>query len=176
MNDDLIHESVRIVLLNEKNEILLMKVEDPSTRSVDGTYHGPCWFLIGGEIEPGEKLESTVYREIREETGIKESEISLISEIWFGEFPLIFSGKSRLMKQRFFLARTPRQELDLSGLTDKEKKVVQSIEWFSLSRMRDSQEVIYPVGLDSYLEPILSGCIPVKPQRIILDRKPDRKS
>ncbi len=41
-------------------------------------------------------------------------------------------------------------------------------------RMRRCTDVIYPVGIIDYLEPIMAGDIPEKPLEIILDRKPRR--
>ena len=48
------HHSVRIVLLNQDSELLLMRAVDPTTTRLDGTHDGPFWFLVGGEIKDGE--------------------------------------------------------------------------------------------------------------------------
>lgn len=175
MKDTPVHYSVRIILLNHKNEILLMKAEDPSTTELDGTYHGPFWFLIGGEIEPGEDLSSAAYREIFEETGLRASQVELGPEIWFGEFQLILSGREYLMKQRFLLARTDFTKVFLAKPTENEQQVVKALKWFSISSIDNSNEVIYPVGLSEYLKPIVAGSIPKSPINIQLDRKPDMK-
>ncbi|MCB9228224.1 MAG: NUDIX domain-containing protein [Deltaproteobacteria bacterium] len=172
MNEGEIHHSVRIVLLNKNNELLLMKAEDPSTTETDGTYNGPFWFLVGGEIESGEGVEQAAIRELDEETGLKATEVTFGPIIWFGEFDLILSGKQRHMKQKFILAHTTENEINLSGLTESERKVVKCIEWFSLERMRACNDIVYPIGLDEYLEPILANKIPTKPIEIVLDRKP----
>ena len=169
------HHSVRIILLNSKNEVLLMKAEDPKTTEPDGSYHGPFWFLIGGEIEPGEDLATAAYREVFEETGLNRTDIQLGPEVWNGEFLLVLSGKKRLMKQRFLLARTSKDQVNLNLLTDSEKQIVKKLDWFSLDKMERTEEVIYPVGLSDYLSPIIEGKIPQQPIKVRLDRKPIRR-
>ncbi|MFK7824735.1 MAG: GrpB family protein [Oligoflexales bacterium] len=167
-----IHHSVRIVLLNQQNEVLLMKAEDPSTTEPDGSYYGPFWFLIGGEIEKDEDIRTAAYREIFEETGLDCTQVKLGPEIWFGDFFLILSGKKHHMKQRFLLAHTSSNRVHLNRLTDSEKKIVKSLKWFSLNKMEQSHEVIYPVGLCEYLAPIIEGSTPEQTVKIILDRRP----
>ncbi|MDA0713577.1 MAG: NUDIX domain-containing protein [bacterium] len=54
--------SIRVILLNNQNELLLMKACDPSTTEVDGTYNGAFWFLVGGQVEGDESVTQTVER------------------------------------------------------------------------------------------------------------------
>ena len=51
-----IRNCVRIILLNDKNEMLLMCADDPKTTSIDGKRHRQFWFPIGGKIEQGETI------------------------------------------------------------------------------------------------------------------------
>lgn len=169
------HLSIRIILLNENNKILLMKAEDPTTTEADGTYNGAFWFLIGGQIEENENYIDTAKREIKEETGLDANQIEIGPIIWFGEFDLVLSGIKRRMKQRFVLARTSSSNVSLHSLTEAEKKVIKKIDWFSLGEMKACKEVIYPVGLEDYLEPILVGNIPKTPIEIVLDRKAKKR-
>lgn len=166
------HHSIRIVLLNQRNELLLMKAEDPSTTEIDGTYNGPFWFLIGGQIEEGEAVEETALREIYEETGLKSDQIQLGPVIWYGDFNLVLSGQKRTMKQQFIVARTESVAVSLHALTNAEKKVVKKLEWFSLDRLRKTQEIVYPVGIEEHLQAILDGKYPTQPLKIQLDKKP----
>ncbi len=41
-----IRNSIKILLLNDTNELLLLCVDDPSTTTVDGIYHGRFWLLV----------------------------------------------------------------------------------------------------------------------------------
>ena len=110
------HNSVRIILLNDKNELLLMYVNDSSTTRTDGKYNGHFWFLIGGEQEKGESVIQTAIRELWEETGLKEAEFKLGPIVWRGEFDLVLAGKNRRMKQKFIVARTNKETVSLDNL------------------------------------------------------------
>lgn len=56
--------SVQIILLNQKNEVLLSKRK--STGFCDGMYG-----LIGGHVEQGEQVINAIIRETKEEIGVK---------------------------------------------------------------------------------------------------------
>ncbi|MFK7824156.1 MAG: NUDIX hydrolase [Oligoflexales bacterium] len=167
------HYSVRVILINDKNELLLMHAKDPSTTRTDGKYNGDFWFLIGGEQENGESVIQTAVRELWEETGLKEAEFKLGPIVWKGEFDLVLSGKERRMKQKFIVARTDDNSVCLNNLTESEKKVVKEIRWFSLDEIKQSEEIIYPVLLPEYLAPILSGIYPSEAIEVDIGRNPD---
>jgi 8-oxo-dGTP pyrophosphatase MutT (NUDIX family) len=62
-----------VILLNEKNEILMQQRTDNHT-----------WGLAGGAIEPGERLEEAAKRELLEETGLIAKQLTFFN---------IFSGE-----------------------------------------------------------------------------------
>ena len=88
--------SIKVLILNERQELLLMCADDPKTTSKDGKYHGQFWFPVGGEINPKESIEEAARREIYEETGLREVEFGPI--VWFGEFDLILAGTRRTLR------------------------------------------------------------------------------
>lgn len=169
-----IRSSVKVILLNDNNEILLMCADDPNTTSTDGKYYGRFWFLIGGEIEKDESIEDAAIREIYEETGIKKEEIELGPLVWFGEFDLNLSGTITRLKQKFIVAKTKKYNLSLTNLDDREKKVIKEIKWFTLEEIKNSKEIIFPVLLDKYLPDIIAKKYPQKPLEIDLAKQPDR--
>ena len=67
--------SAGIILLNEKNQILLQK------RGDDGN-----WCIPGGSLEVGESVEAAAQREVYEETGLRVSKMELFN---------IYSGPSQ---------------------------------------------------------------------------------
>lgn len=167
------HYSIRVILINDKNELLLMRAEDKTTTRPDGKYNGHFWFIIGGEQEPGESIEDTAKREIFEETGLNQNDYNLGPVVWQGEFDLILAGKPRRMKQQFIVANTSKNKVDLSNLTIAEKEVITNIKWFSLEDIKNCKEVIYPVLLPQYLPDILNNNYPDEPIIIDLGKNPD---
>lgn len=177
MSDELpIRNSVKIILINADNKILLMCADDPKTTSKDGSYHGRFWFPIGGEIEPGEEFMDAAIRELKEETGLEQQDVVFGPKVWFGEFEMVLSGKMTKLKQQFIVAHTKNSETTLQHLTDEEQKVIEKTAWFSLEEILASEEVVYPVVLPEYLPDILSQNYPKEPIWIDLAKKPNRGS
>ncbi len=165
--------SVKILLMNENKEILLMCADDPTTTSKDGKYHGRFWFPIGGKIEEGESVQEAALREIFEETGITKDKIELGPIVWFGEFDLVLSRKLQHLKEQFIVGKTKQKSISLDNLTDEERVVVKHVAWFSLDKIKHSTDVIFPVVLLDYLPDILAGRYPDQPIEIDLAKQPE---
>lgn len=69
--------NVRAVLLTPESCILMMKLQEPVTRN-------EFWITPGGTVESGEDFKTALLRELKEETGRDDFEIS----------PLIWTRKS----------------------------------------------------------------------------------
>lgn len=167
-----IRNSIKIVLLNPKNEILLISIDDKSITNKDKSYNGKFWQMIGGKIEEGENIKSAANRELFEETGLKPDDIEFGNIVWKGELTLIMSGVETLIRQQFITAKTNVTDVTLKNLTPEEKPVAKSLKWFSTDDIKNSREIIYPVGLDEYLSELLIKGSPKEPITIVLDKKP----
>jgi len=169
-----IRNSIKLILLNENNELLLMKTEDKDIQSNKGKYNGVFWQMIGGKIEDGETIEEAVYRELLEETGLKKEEVQIGKIVWYGEVDLFMHGSLTTVKQSFILAKTKNIDVNLSNLTEEEKTVCTKLEWFSLEKIENCRDIIYPVLLteDKYLPAILKGNIPNEILNIDLTKQP----
>ena len=130
-----VRSAVRVVFLNEANELLLMCMDDPTITSIGEKYAGRFWTLIGGEIEPGETIRDAAVREVFEETGLSEEDIEFGPQVWSGKLDLMLKGKPIHIKQEFIVAKTRCRDISLANLTADEKEVIKQVAWFSLDRI-----------------------------------------
>ena len=152
-----------------------MSANDPKTKSATGEYHGKFWFLTGGGINPGESFQEAALRELFEETGISKEEVELGPIVWFGEFDLIIADTLTHLKQTFIVMRTKKKKVSFAKLDEREKKVLDKLSWFSLDKIENSNEIIYPVVLAKYLPDIIAKKYPKKPMMIDLAKQPKKK-
>jgi 8-oxo-dGTP pyrophosphatase MutT (NUDIX family) len=167
-----VRNTVKVVLLNEANELLLMCMDAPTITAIGQEYRGRFWTLIGGEIEANESIRDAAAREIFEETGLTREDIEFGPEVWWGELDLVLYDIPTHIRQQFIVARTPQSKISLDHLTDAEKAVVKQVAWFSLDRIVDSSEVIYPILLPQYLPDVIAGRYPAEPLEIDLAVQP----
>lgn len=167
--------SIKIILLNSKKELLLLSTDDRSIKTADGKYNGKFWQLVGGKIEEGETPIQAAKRELFEETGLSEDDVTFGNVVWKGELNLNMKGSMTHINQCFIYAKTNKENVTLKNLTDEEKPVIKSLEWFSLEKIKNSEEIIYPVVLPEYLSDILEGKIPEEPIFIDLAKQPKKE-
>ncbi|MDR1890709.1 MAG: NUDIX domain-containing protein [Puniceicoccales bacterium] len=161
-------KSVKIILLNEENELALVCIDDAKITDISGKYQGRFWNMIGGKIEEGETLLEAAKRELFEETGIKSHDVKFGPEVWYGTVDLLLDGKLTTINQRFVVAKTSVRSFDFSNQEENEKLTVKTIEWFSLEDIKTCGEPIYPISLASHLPAIIGGNYPKVPLQIVL--------
>src|SRR5947209_3890762 len=135
-------ETARLVLLNDKNEILLMKIEDKSVSDLWSSRTRPRWVTIGGKIESGESHEQAVIRELKEETGIENATVGKC--VWYGEHYLNWKGVNTLLKESFYLVKVNGSKFSSEGMLDDEKAVFQAHKWWSVDELSATSEMIIP--------------------------------
>ena len=153
----------RVVLIDPKSRILLMRFRDPHE-------DGPFWATIGGGAKPGETPAEAASREAFEETGLLD--IALGPIVWYGEVKLKgHDGNPVLLQESYVVARTNGGALNRDGWEELERKWVEDMRWWSFEEIASSTETIYPQGLAELLPPILAGIYPREP--IIITRPGD---
>lgn len=87
--------SVGAVILNDKNQVLMLKRE--------GKEWERGWEIVKGGVYFGETSRKAVLREIREETGSKVKILKLIPKVFWAERP--WRGKKLKIRARVFICR-----------------------------------------------------------------------
>jgi putative (di)nucleoside polyphosphate hydrolase len=106
---------VGIILLNDKNQVFVGRRKDNP---------GNKWQMPQGGIENGENFLTAMRRELREETGITNIKIlKEIEKIYEYELPInlvgiIWKGKFRGQKQKWFIAKFTGKESEINLNTD----------------------------------------------------------
>ena len=158
-----IRHSIKIILINDKNKLLLLSTDDKKIRNSDGSYNGKFWQLVGGKIEKDEDILQAAKRELFEETGLKEIDVEFYSNIvWQGNLKLNIRGELNYINQKFLVAKTRKNKISLKNLTFEEQTSIKSFKWFSVDEIRQSLDIIYPKVLSEYLPDILNGKFPKK--------------
>ncbi len=166
-----VRNSVRLILLNDNNELLLMCIEDPRTKSIGEKAGRRFWVTVGGRIDPGETLMAAALRELYEESGLIKDDVKFGPIVWRRELDLIIYGKPYRLKEKYFVARTKKKKVALTKLSSEETGVVKNLSWFSFDQIVHSQDPIYPELLVKHLPNIIAGKYPQEPVDVTLYNK-----
>ena len=139
-----LRSGVGIVLLNKENKVFVAKrIDNPKN----------FWQMPQGGVDDGEDYLSAAYRELEEETSVKN--VKLIKEIegtTSYELPdnllgIIWKGKYKGQKQKWFLMRYIGKDEDINLNTKKPEFM--EWKWIDISRIT---EVVVDFKLEVYKE------------------------
>jgi len=132
-----IRKSSRGILLNENNEVFLIKETFRNLR--DGQ---TLWVTPGGGAENGESYESCLKRELKEELGLS---LSQTPQCVFSREMVFRSadGTEFLSKERYYLVRIGEEPMSFDGLTERETADVQARRWWSAEELDASEETFF---------------------------------
>jgi len=157
--------SARLILLDPQDRLFLFNVHDPGVYDPANPYFDPFWVMIGGFVDPGEEFADAAVREAQEETRLPV--VDTPRWVWARERRMSWRGKDVLHRERFFLARTDRTEVDTSGLDERERSWTRGHRWWHAEEISSSTERFEPRTLGRQLATLLSDGPPSHP--IVID-------
>ena len=153
-----IRDAARVVLLDDRDRILLFLWEDE--RLLDAR---SVWITPGGGLNPDESPEAGARRELREETGI---EAPLGPCVWSRRHTFRFGSGWLEQRERFYLVRVADIDVSTDGLEPHERIAMVEHRLWSVDDIAASNEWFAPRRLAELLPPIVRGDIPAEPIEI----------
>lgn len=155
--DPPIRYTVRVLLVDNLDRVLLYKGQDPANLS------DVFWCPVGGGIEAGESPEQAARREVKEETGLVDFELG--PHVWNRQDKYTFNGINRHTMEIWFFARVSEFDVDTSGFSDVERKSFLEHRWWTRDELSITSELLTPRQLSTlFSDLILNGApeIPVE--------------
>ncbi len=149
-----LRHSVRVLLLDEADRLLLFRAEDPVTGQ-------PFWFPPGGGVQDGEDARTAGVREVAEETGL--ADVPLGPEVWRRRHMFSWRGVEWDQRERWFLARVDHFEPEGAGLTPDERVDLTAGRWWSHGELEATAEVLVPRDLATRLGALIHQGPPPEP-------------
>ena len=121
-----LRRAARVLLVDERDRVLLVRIVDPPT---DRTW----WTTPGGGLDPNETFEAAARREVAEETGLTDFDLSPC--VWTREHRGQFMGQPFHVQERIFFARVNTFEPNTAGFTELERQVQVDWKWWTLAEL-----------------------------------------
>lgn len=150
-----IRHTVRILLVDDLDRVLLYHGQDPANTS------DIFWCPVGGGIEAGESPEEAARREVKEETGLVDFELG--PHVWNRQHKYTFNGKYVHTKEVWFFCRVLPFEIDTSELFGIEKVAFLGYRWWAHSELETTREVLTPRRLAPLLRDLILNGVPEIP-------------
>jgi 8-oxo-dGTP pyrophosphatase MutT (NUDIX family) len=116
---------------------------------------GEVWITPGGALEPGETAEQAALRELREETGIENAQLSPC--VWTRKHCFEWGGSRYEQREQFFVARTENPKITLDGCGATELLFLSGWRWWTVEEIAASDAVFAPRNLAKIL-PAIPAC------------------
>jgi 8-oxo-dGTP diphosphatase len=151
----IVRDGVRALVLDPHDRVLLVRFVNPETGE-------EFWATPGGGLEPGEKLEDGLRRELREETGLEDVEVGPV--VWTRRHVFPWAGRTLDQSERIALVRVPAFEpspaLSAEQLAD---EGVHELRWWTVGELASSSANFAPRRIVRFLRQLLEEGPPPAP-------------
>jgi 8-oxo-dGTP pyrophosphatase MutT (NUDIX family) len=150
-----VRTSVRIILVDPTDRVLLLGAQDPDDRRT-------VWFMPGGGVEADESLIETAARELQEEIGVTGLEFT--GPVWIRRHDYTWDGQAVQKTEWYFVARLGQtiatERIRPLGI---EGDYFVGARWLTVDEIGKSGDDIAPRRLAQLLPPVLAGDFPAQP-------------
>lgn len=154
-------DTARVILASPDDRVLLFRHLLPAPWSQEG------WLTPGGAIDQGETPAQAAARELAEETGHR------FTATGIGPAVAVDSGRWQAVDGTviattnwYFFVRVASARIDLTGLDHTEREDLLDYRWWTITDLRASRELVFPVGLANLTQQLLAGDLPAEPIRL----------
>jgi 8-oxo-dGTP pyrophosphatase MutT (NUDIX family) len=149
--------TVRVLLLDPADRVLLQALVDPGVRRPDeAATDALAWVAPGGGLEPDEDPGAGLARELREETGFVD--VVWGAWVWRRTVDLHVHGEVRRFEEAYRLARvaveqpTPRP----TAFEPWEARTFRGFRWWTLADLASTSDRVFPPKLARRLAALLA--------------------
>jgi 8-oxo-dGTP pyrophosphatase MutT (NUDIX family) len=146
--------SVRVVCLDDRDQVLLLEAADPLA-----PLEGPWWELPGGGLEAGETPERAAVRELAEETGLAIEAADVPQPRWRRSATYRWMGRRVEQDETVVVLRVAGAApgVSWSGATPEERRCYLCARWWPVDEVARSTARFYPGRLPELLPRLLAG-------------------